>query len=135
MRRSVYAVVLAAGICSVLAGCGKAGRPQPQPGSVSYQYPSPELRGKSALPPEWDQEDINQAYPNGQPKNGGPTPAKTRYVDQEALKGTPSAVQPIGPRGSVQTNGPDAALSAGASLPGSSSPGYSQQQTPSDSQQ
>jgi predicted small lipoprotein YifL len=73
MRR-LLALVITASVLLSLSGCGKAGRPLPPPDSVYPQtYPNRNLTPSSveqkegrALPPEWDQQDLQARFtPDG----------------------------------------------------------------------
>lgn len=65
------AVALAALVLLSLSGCGKAGRPvQPQDSVYPRTYPDPsstspttaQQKDGRALPPEWDQQDLNARF-------------------------------------------------------------------------
>ena len=108
MRRPLTAVLIAVGVCGLLAGCGKAGRPlAPADSTFPQTYPARDLVPKSALPPEWDQDDMKQAYPNGAPEHGGPVAAKSHYIDSSTTTQQPNDLrntQLVGPKG-VTTSG------------------------------
>ncbi|HLN23104.1 MAG TPA: hypothetical protein VK558_03885 [Patescibacteria group bacterium] len=73
MRRLVTTVTLLAAVAITLSGCGKSGRPvTPPDATYPRTYPSRALgptpatqkEGK-ALAPEWDQQDLKEAYGPG----------------------------------------------------------------------
>lgn len=69
MRRPLTLLLAALAVAS-LASCGKAGRPPQPPDSIYPRiYPDPALgpttpqqKEGRALPPEWDQQDMNQRF-------------------------------------------------------------------------
>jgi hypothetical protein len=73
MRRLAPTVILLAAVAVALTGCGKAGRPlEPEGSTYPKTYPNRKLgptpatqkEGK-ALAPEWDQEDLKEAFGPG----------------------------------------------------------------------
>ena len=73
MRRLVPTILFLAAVAVTLSGCGKAGRPVvPPDATYPRNYPSRALgptpatqkEGK-ALAPEWDQQDLKEAYSPG----------------------------------------------------------------------
>lgn len=71
MRLAAFAVVVLAAVA--LSGCGKAGRPlspdptphpqdYPKVGPAGQPVPAKPNKDDKAMPPEWDQEDLQKAY-------------------------------------------------------------------------
>lgn len=100
--RPLTAGLLLACTAVALAGCGKAGRPIAPPDSVyPRQYPDPDLSKSRAMAPEWDKEDLEQAKPQGVPKQ-----PKAIYIDPSV--GQPAGTQKApmnGPRGTTTVTG------------------------------
>jgi predicted small lipoprotein YifL len=126
--RTSLALALAASVLLSLSGCGKAGRPFVPPDAVTRVYPNRDLTPTSAeqkdgraLPPEWDQQDLQARF----------TPSGS-YIDPSAkvVVGAPAANSPNGRQTSgldtfskgLETPSPSPLQPAQPSLPSESPP-------------